>query len=80
MISGSNYNIFFNTSSLLIMSIFWQKDEQNIVYVPKKYRGTATNTLTLLNAEGADAGMYSLIVTTQDRNVATIGFNISIGK
>lgn len=62
------------------MSIFWQKDGQNIVYVPQKYRGTATNTLTLLSAEGTDAGVYSLIVTTQDQNVATLSFNVSIGK
>ena len=62
------------------MSMVWQKDGQIIVYVPQKYRGFLTNTLTLLNADIADAGVYLLNITTQDQNVVTLSVNISIGK
>ena len=52
----------------------WQKDGANIT-TGNKYRGTTTNTLTLLNATEADEGMYTLIARSSSFNIM-----ISIGK
>ena len=79
-ISGAGYSFSFNTSNLLIVSSKWRKDGQIIADSGKKYRGTAMNTLTVLNAEETDSGVYSLTVTTQDRNTSTFRVNISIGE
>ena len=64
----------------MIVSSKWRKDGQIIADSGKKYRGTAMNTLTVLNAEETDSGVYSLTVTTQDGNMSTFRVNISIGE
>ena len=78
-ISESNYDLSFNTSNFMNSSsrFYWQKDGRNVAYQEQKYRGTATNTLTLLKAATTDEGMYSLIIT-QNQNVVIASLNVNI--
>ena len=57
---------------------YWQKDGVNITK-RYKYRGTTTDTLTLLNATENDQGIYTLIVSMEAEN-QQLSVILSIGK
>ena len=72
--AGDDIDFSFNSTRLTTANSHWQKDGVNIT-TGKKYRGTTTNTLTLLNATEGDEGTYMLIARNNSFNVM-----ISIGK
>ena len=72
--AGDDIDFSFNSTRLTTANSHWQKDGANIT-TGNKYRGTTTNTLTLLNATEGDEGMYTLIARSSSFNIM-----ISIGK
>ena len=72
--SGDDIDFSFNSTRLTTANSHWQKDGANIT-TGNKYRGTTTNTLTLLNATEGDEGTYTLIARNNSFDVM-----ISIGK
>ena len=79
--SGSDFDFSFNMDQYFINStatFYWQKDGHNISS-GYRYKGTTTHILTLLDVEGTDKGVYSLIVIMANQNMS-FNINILVGK
>ena len=82
--SGHDLEFYFNTDmeySNATVTFYWQKDGYP-VFERQKYRGTNTQTLTILDIQNGDEGFYTLTVVMADQNIVLRSFNasISVGK
>ena len=78
IISGDDIDFSFYSKWLTNADFHWQKNGVNIT-TGNKYRGTVTNTLTLLNATEGDEGTYTLVVSIEGHN-NWLNVTVSIGN
>ena len=76
--SGDDIDFSFNSTWLTNANFHWQKNGVNIT-TGNKYRGTTTDTLTLLNATEGDEGTYTLVVNIDGHN-SWLNVTVSTGN
>ena len=76
---GEDIDLSFNTTKFVNATFHWQKDGTNISK-GHKYRGTTMNTLTILNAQYSDEGIYTLVVMIEGNLNASLSIHLFVGK
>ena len=78
--TGEDVDISFNNSwNMNRPSFHWQKNGANISS-GNKYKGTNTDTLTILNTQKTDEGTYILVNRYENITSESFYINLSIGK
>ena len=78
--TGEDVDISFNNSwNMNRPSFHWEKNGVNLSS-GNKYKGTNTETLTILSTQKTDEGTYILVIRYENITSESFYINLSIGK